>query len=441
MLDENVKAIVRTVENTTSSGLCVHGRTETPLGIDEVLEKVSYLGKTPPYVIKMIMAVFVSTFLPQKDPVWLLLVGNPSSNKTTLVDLLAQLDDVYRLDSMTANPFSSGQRASENPQDLLPLLNQKCFIVKEYGTIFGRSDEMVKQLISDLVAIYDGEYSKHSPTRGTITYKSRFSHIGCVTPMTLNSRQRYMNMVGPRFVYLRIPELTDSERRISLGAIWSDEAKLDKDEIAGLVAQYCLQLKDQAIEGCNVEFAESAKQQIENLSVFIARARGIVITECNSFQNSDGETTKHYEAVDRQIEEPFRAFKQLRKLAIALAIVNGSNVVGVDELNILKRVALSSMTTKRADIIEVFKHGDTFTAKEAGVRLSKSYKTAKRNLDELVSLGVLDSSKSPNQAARTYTLKHEFKSVLHDQWLEETKQLFADMTVPELNNITPQVHA
>ena len=59
--------------------------------------------------------------------------------------------------------------------DLLPLLQDKCFIVKDYSTLFGRNEEVVKQLVTDLVAIYDGEYAKHSPTRGTVRYNTLFS--------------------------------------------------------------------------------------------------------------------------------------------------------------------------------------------------------------------------------------------------------------------------
>ena len=106
--------------NDHPTGVDVHTQTQTPLGMKELMEALGDLGETRDYILRVILAVFISIFFEKKDPIWLLLVGNPSSNKTTLVDLLKGLDDVYRLDTMTSNPFSSGQPKKDNPQDLLP---------------------------------------------------------------------------------------------------------------------------------------------------------------------------------------------------------------------------------------------------------------------------------------------------------------------------------
>lgn len=398
-------------QDTTLTGVGVHTLTQTPPTIEKVLETVRNLGENRDFVILSILAVFVSTFLDQKDPVWLMIVGNPSSNKTTLVDLLKDVSDVYRLDSMTANPFSSGQREKDKPQDLLPLLNGKCFIIKEYGTLFGRSDEMVKQLISDLVAIYDGEYSKHSPTRGTIRYETYFSHIGCVTPMSLSSRQRYMNAVGARFLFLRIPALAQSEREKNLEGIWNAGNRKSKEEVAEVIYQFCVYLKAKVHGGTTIHFSDDAKKSINQLALLTARARGIVITEKTSFKNDEGVTQNHYEVSDIQVEEPFRALKQLRKMAKSLAIVCSHESVGKKELEILRRITLSSMPVRRADVLRVFEKGNQFTAKQAADVLEKNYRTVKRNFDELVSLEVLSRKKGNNDKANVYSLNPCFIEV------------------------------
>ena len=135
MLKENVKTTINEIKaEIAPSGVSVHAVTQTPVGINDVLGAVWHLGEKRDYVIKSILAVYISTFLEKREPLWLMIVGNPSSNKTTLVDLLSNLEDVYKLDTMTANPFSSGQKEKDKPQDLLPLLDNKCFIIKEYGT-------------------------------------------------------------------------------------------------------------------------------------------------------------------------------------------------------------------------------------------------------------------------------------------------------------------
>jgi len=416
MLKPYVKEIVEEIRKDKPSGVPVHIGTQTPLGektvtIENLVKAVSdSTGEKRGYIIKVILAVYCSIFLRKKDPIWLMIVGNPSSNKTTLVDLLKSAPDTYRLDTMTANPFSSGQRAKENPQDLLPLLDEKCFIMKEYATVFGRSDEMVKQLISDLVAIYDGEYAKHSPTRGTVRYKAIFSHIGCVTPMGLNSRQKYMNSVGARFLFLRIPELNDSERDEGLDSLIVNSTKESKNDACEIVRIFCEQLKEKARKKVEIKFSKEVKKRLKNLANLIARARGIVVTERVSFQNETGNTVSHYETVDIQVEEPFRAMKQLMLLAKSLTMVNEKAICGEEELEILHKIAFSSMPVRRADILKVFNFGESFSAKLASDKLKKNQKTVKRIFDELVALRILDSHKKENELARIYTLKKEFSN-------------------------------
>ena len=397
------------------SGVSVHALTQTPVGIGEVIEAIQDLGENRDFVMKTILAVYASTFLEKKDPVWLMLVGNPSSNKTTLVDLLKGVEDVFRLDTMTSNPFSSGQREKEKPKDLLPLLNGKCFIIKEYGTLFGRSDEMVKQLISDLVAIYDGEYAKHSPTRGTIRYESFFSHIGCVTPMSLNSRQVYMNSVGARFLFLKLPALSPQEKGENLQKIWDNEGIKTKEEISEIVCKFCVGLKNNILNNAKVAFSKKTKDALNNYAFLIARARGIVLTDRISFKTEEGTEKTHYEVSDIQVEEPFRALKQLRKIAHALALVNGKNEVGEEELIIVRKIALSSMPVRRADALRVFEKGKIFTAKSASDLLEKNNRTVKRNFDELVALEILKSRKGENEKARIYELREEFKEIFQQR--------------------------
>ena len=417
-------------------GVDVSARTQTPIEISQenfqqVSDAIKKLGENRPWIIQTILAVFASTYLKSRNPLWLMLVGNPSSNKTTLVGLL-DVDDVYPLDTVTANPFSSGQREKEKPQDLLPLIDGKCLIIKEYATIFGRSDEMVKQIISDFVAIYDGKFEKHSPTRGTVRYKSNFSHVGCVTPQALDSRQKYMNMVGARFLFLRIPPLSEEDRATSMEQIMLDEEEngnADFESAKEIVSGYCLGISERMQKELKIPFLDDSAKLIKIFAELVARARGTVIMNKVSFSDESGETHNHYEPVDVQVEEPFRALKQLKKMAICLAVVAGRSEVGKTEIETLRRVVLSSMHVRRADILAVFEQGDEFTAKEAAEKLNKNYKTVKRNFDELVALEILESEKGVNALARQYRLKEKFKVVFskEDESSNEESEIIEDI--------------
>ncbi|MBU1124114.1 hypothetical protein KJ652_06040 [Patescibacteria group bacterium] len=399
-------------------------RTKTPMGggkkppllLEDLLEHTKSIGLLDNDIVEVILAVYISKEIERTNPIWLMLVGNPSSNKTQLVSLLSKAPDTVMIDVLTANPFISGLGKKEKPQDLLPKLNGSCFICKDYTSFFGRSEETVKQLLSDLVSIYDGSFSKHSGARGTIRYEATFSHIGCVTPMGLNLRQRYMNMVGARFLTIRVPELTDEQREHCFGIAWSDDFKTRVTKASEIATGYVMALCDGIKKnGVNISPVDPViRKQLNLLAELVARARGEVRSKTQQFETEEGEIKTFEEIEEIQKEEPFRALHQLKALCRSLAIVRGKEEVGEPEFLTIKRVALSSMPVQRAEALAVFHEESKITAKEGSDILKKNYKTVKRHLDQLVHLGVL----------------HREKDVDGKTWIYEPNPKFSTLVLP-----------
>lgn len=383
---------------------------QTPTTLDKLLTLFKQFASTPSYIVKLVFAVFVSTFYGKREPLWLLIIGNPSTNKTTIVDLIKRHDEVFRVDALTANPFSSGQRESDKPQDLLPKLNRKCFVVKEYGTILGRSDEVVKQLISDMVAIFDGEYTKHSPTRGTVKHEVYFSHIGCVTPAVFQSRHNYMNRVGARFLCLRMPELEASDIAAGLARSWDDEENERlKEEATELGTLLCEELKDKADQLQDITFPEEVKEAVNTVAQFVCNARGTILAE--STVDSAESSKENGEKIGTQIEGPFRLVKQLKKLLQCYALVEGEKMVMLQHLHIVSIIAFSSIPLRRATVLSVFHTNGSVTVPKAAHTLQVHERFVRRQFDELVTLGILDVSKDENDKAATYSIKPQFKQL------------------------------
>jgi len=102
-------------------------------------------------VLELALATAISPAVPNRDttaPIWLLIVGVPSSDKTATVLLLKDSLSTYYLDTFTPSSFASGfvnpnPEAKKTRKDLLPLLNGKCLIVKDMTPLFsGRSDKV-----------------------------------------------------------------------------------------------------------------------------------------------------------------------------------------------------------------------------------------------------------------------------------------------------------
>ena len=157
--------------------------------------------------------------------VWLLIVGVPSSDKTATVLLLRDSPQTFYLDTLTENSFVSGftesQPGKKAHQDLLPLLDGKCLIVKDLTTLFSLREDRIKKILGDLQSIYDGEYAKATGTVGVKRYQSRFACVGCITPLALAKHHNYMSSIGSRFLYYHIPPLTAEERGGGFERSWT----------------------------------------------------------------------------------------------------------------------------------------------------------------------------------------------------------------------------
>lgn len=385
-----------------------------PLSYLEVEKKVlSYLPSSQ-IGLKIILAVAISAIFPDQLMLWLLLVGVPSSGKTDLVRLVNNSDITYYLDNLTQNAFISGERVTESQKvhDLLPLLNRRCLIIKDWTSIFSLDEKMTKKLLGDLVGIYDKEFTKFSSRRGIIRYKSTFSQLGCITPATLNRHTNYMNMVGPRFLCYSMPPTTREEKDKSFELIFSDiDRSIVEAEARLYVSSYLNQLTQKNPE--LKPLSKNVQKYLRIAAELMSNCRGIVIMQASSFKNEDEKSITYYDISDIQIEDPWRAVQQLKVLAGYLAFVVGKDEVGTDELAIIKEIVISSMPADRSQALRlVKKYSGTVTAKVLSDSSEKSNKTSRRLLDELTALRVLEKIKGSGTIANDYSVHQDFREFI-----------------------------
>jgi hypothetical protein len=398
----------------TTSGSIKQKLIGQPLTYTEIEEKVKKLLPNSQIALKLILAVAVSSSFSNFLMLWLLLVGVPSSGKTDLVRLIKGAGTTYYLDNLTQNAFISGERANKDNKvyDLLPLLDKKCLVIKDWTSIFSLDEKATKKLLGDLVNIYDKEFTKFSSRRGNISYASAFSQLGCITPATLNKHTNYMNMVGPRFLCYTMPSSTPEEDNQSYEQIFLNrDRSLIEKEARLYVSSYLTQLvqKSPNIKSLSKEVQEYLRTAAELMS----NCRGIAVLQAAAFKNEEGEEVKYYEVSEVQIEEPWRAIQQLIILAQNLAFVVGKEEVGVSELAIIKEVVLSSMPADRSQALRIVKdQGGSITARGLTESSDRSIKTSRRLLDELAALKVLEKIKGSGTVASDYKIYSRFQDFL-----------------------------
>ena len=362
------------------------------LGYQEVENKVLALLPNAQIGLKLVLAVGVSCQFNNPLMLWMLFVGVPSSGKTDLVRLMKDAQSAFYLDNLTQNAFISGERATKSQKvyDLLPLIDKKCLIIKDWTSIFSLDEKMTKKLLGDLVGIYDKEFTKFSSRRGNISYKSAFSQLGCITPATLNRHTQYMNMVGARFLCYSMPISTSGDAEKSYKSIFTNtDRSLIEKEARLYVSSYFNQIIQKPF---NIKpLSKSAQAYLRIAAELMSNCRGIVLLQSATFKNEEGEEIKYYEVSDVQIEEPWRAVQQIILLAQHLAFVVGKDEVTIEELSIIKEVVISSMPADRSQALRTIKEqSGTITAKQLSDFSDRSIKTSRRLLDELTALKVLE---------------------------------------------------
>lgn len=427
LLEDELQKVFKSVAKKELIKKRSKGETQTPPPIDpaifdpvtlyEAINAVEAILPGKRDLLLLALASSLSHLVDEKTPLWLMFVGVPSSAKTEIARMLSFNPNVFFLDTLTENAFISGaknQNGSE-PTDLLPLLNGKCFVIKDFTTTLSQREESVRKILGDLTSIYDNSFSKHSPARGTIRYQSFFSVLGCVTPQALNRHQRYMNQIGPRFLFYRVPASNDDEIDHGFEVLWSAKDSVAKFKDAQMkVSAYAYQLSEK-IEEINIgNESPDIMAYLNSLAKFIARARGTVITRQAEFVNDEGEKISFYEPIEIQVEEPYRALLQLRVLARALTIAVDRKNVTLEEMDLVRKVALSSMPADRALLISVLASEErSWSAKEIADNLGISHRTALRQLDELVSLKILTKDAQGIGLAHLYGVNSQFKPVLY----------------------------
>jgi len=320
-----------------------------------------------------------------------MIVGPPSDGKTATVLLLKTAQGVYCVDTVTENFLASGYRdekTGKSAPNLFKELDGKCVVIKEFGTVLSLRADKVRKFLGDLQAIYDREYSKATGTVGTIRGKAAFSIVACVTPATLQDHQQYMARIGPRFLTYRAPDLTEAEEDEGLEMFWEARHETRKkvlEELRQLVAEHLHECINRPLNPSPE--TPDQKKFIDRLAKLVACGR----TDVRLQKIHDDVTGRdRYDPETSQSERPFRVQKQLRNLGRALALVHGRDRMTEHELELLRRVALSSLPADRAAVLALFPdHHEGLTAGACGAAIQKSDDRARQILEELVLIKLL----------------------------------------------------
>jgi hypothetical protein len=304
----------------------------------------------------------------QGDPVWIFVVGSPGSCKTEVLRTL-ESDETYHVSKLRAASLISGyvDRRSKADVDhsLLPKINNKVLIVKDFSTVLSMRSEEREEIFSILRDAYDGYASVPFGT-GEKSYTSKFGMIAAMTPAIEIYRELSASL-GERFLYVR-PEVGD-RKTLCLTALNNINIK---DQMRAHLKQIARTFLENAIIH-NTAIDQAEKETIVELSDVTATIRSYVARDRRDFNTV---------LMPPVFEVATRICQQVMKLYIGLRTLKS------DALRLTRRVLADCVPINRRIVCEALSAKDNVTIGYLERHCEMSLKTVRIIVADLEKLGL-----------------------------------------------------
>lgn len=362
------------------------GKPPTYADVVRVFKKWLFLDSTD--AIELMLSVVLSQYM-DGPPIWLFLVSPPGGAKTETLTSLAKVPNVYMTSSLTPHALISGAnwKGDQDPS-LIPQLNGKIMVIKDFTSILSMRDVEKDEIFGILRDAYDGRCGKVFGTGVRRDYKSKFTVLAAVTPRIYDLSQQHHSL-GERFLKVTIGDnlVHMSERDIIRRAIENVDRDTDmKFELQDVVQAYLHRQMEKITRNKLPAMKEETLNRIIDLGRFGARLRGTVSHD----QYRPDIITSRPSA-----EVGTRLGVQLSKLGRSLALVGGRSHVNEDDMRLLRRTMLDTISQRTEDVVRILHlkcptRDDTLSAQDLSLITRYPVATVSRLLQDLDVLGVVD---------------------------------------------------
>lgn len=161
-----------------------------------------------------VLSAYVANHLPG-NPVWLMVLGPPSSGKTEILHLLDGLPNVHEVSQISSEAaFLSGHKSKDLMSGgqggiLMEIgLNRLGILVlKDFTSILSTRRDQLPAITAALREIYDGSWVRRlgNESGQTLSWRGKCGLIGASTDI-ITTRLEDVGAMGERFVFVRMPD-------------------------------------------------------------------------------------------------------------------------------------------------------------------------------------------------------------------------------------------
>ncbi len=379
----------------------------------------------------LIIALAVKVQLLIEDitqPFALMIMGKPSGNKTTILEIINSTPDNYRSDKFTPKSFVSNSANVKKDElksiDLLPRIRHRTLITPELSTLFADNEDSLKDNFGTLTRILDGQgFTTDTGAHGQRGYVGDyyFMWLGAIVEVP-HVVWKVLGNLGPRIYFTRIPEKErgDTKTRLLNNIKEKDYSKKMEDCKFDMCEFWKYIDSQDKIKWDKINDSQDTLNKIIDCAILLSKLRASVPS-----WHTDGQTGTNYNFERPIIEDPSRASSALYNLARGHAVLYGRNHIENDDLKVVFNVAINSAKRDRVDLFKLLLSKERITVEEL-VEFSKvSPPTARKNMRmmELLELVEFEKESATTKPMSVIKLKDTFKWFLTN----EAKELLAEM--------------
>ena len=324
------------------------------------------------------------------------LVGPPSTAKTTVLDFFQIEGLTHKLDAFSAKAMVSHFAAASESElakkvDMLPQIKHKVVIVADLSPMFSKRIDDLTENIGILTRVLDGQgYISHSGVHGQLGDHGdyRFGFIAATTPIG-GQVWRVMSSLGPRLMLFDMPvhlDSIDKQRDDMIGKYtYQDKVATCRELVSGVLMDVWNANGAQA-GGLHWDRAADTAPVLDRI-IPLAEL-GVILRSVTARDKAI--TATEYEYSPSVAEGPARYRQSLYNLARGHALVNGRHVLTEEDLALPLRIVLSTGPIERLRLLRHFIEGGIIkSTQQAGNVIGHAWNTASIVLTQMLQLGLI----------------------------------------------------
>jgi hypothetical protein len=326
--------------------------------------------------ILAVLGTVAANYLPG-DPVWLGLIGPPSSGKTEILNSTALLPRVVQAGTLTAAALLSGTPRKQHDKGAKGGLLQQIgdfgiIALKDFGSILSMRPDTKAETLAALREIYDGRWTRLLGTDGgkQLHWEGKLGLIFGATGV-IDAHYSVLATMGDRFLLNRLALVQDGQFEHALKHAGSANGRMRR-ELAEAVGHL--------FAGRRSEARPISKEETASLNKTISlmvRLRAPV------------ERDRH----SREVEAIYGAEGTARVGMMLVQLLAGLDVLGVERkqaLALVESVAMDSVPPIRRGAYEIVeKYSDVDTA-DVALSLGLPTNTVRRALEDLAAYRLVE---------------------------------------------------